>query len=455
MLQMTSMSSQYNTNLDCDAMRCSDGRESSARQGRWSGVSGADVVCAQASHDSIGATLLVFVLTIDPRCIPRHHLPSDPCTATVMASLFVYGTLIHPHILSRVLAGTLRRPSLEDPSTRRFSHLGVVPALLPKYKVYRVKGQEYPALAPVDTAAETDGSEEIGAAVRGVVVSGLSDAELAALDLFEGDEYTRATVNVLVASADEAISNDVRSSWNAETITEILESTLPAERVEALLSGKEKSEKQQVQGYIWVADASDLEDKDGPRGPWEFSTFAKGKLSRWTSGEWTDAGGPDGVEVQEETPPQTPVVPQGASAGGFDEIRRSMTGGQDGSAPSFNTGSAFSGLTLGAGDDPWADPAPAATMISPSATEKSANPWASNAIAGSNGQDGDAKDGTSSSSFSVPREEIPEGYPLELEGWQVPGYETFGKPISRWWPHGVKQGEAAAQRRYLSFNNGE
>lgn len=388
------------------------------------------------------------------RSLPR-HLPLLIRTVIAMASLFVYGTLIHPHILARVLAGTLRRPSLEDPSTRRFSHLRVVPALLPKYQLYRVRDQEYPALAPIETPAEVEGSQDTNVVVRGVVVSGLTDAELAALDLFEGDEYTRETVGVLVASADEPVSNDVRSSWSAETIGEILESTLPAERVRALLSGSEESDKQQVQGYIWVADASQLEDRDGPRGPWEFSTFARGKSSRWTSGEWTDAGGPDGVEVQEGTPPQTPIVPQGTSAGGFDEIRRTMTGGQEGSGSSLNTGSAFSGMTLGAGDDPWADPAPAATLISPSATEKSTNPWASNAIVGTNGQSGDAQDPTASSSLSVPREEIPEGYPLELEGWQVPGYETFGKPISRWWFHGVKQGEATAQRRYLSFNNGE
>lgn len=371
-----------------------------------------------------------------------------------MASLFVYGTLIHPHILARVLAGTLRRPSLEDSSTRRFSHLRVVPALLPKYQLFRVKGQEYPALALSDAAAEADGPQTPGAIVRGVVVSGLSDAELAALDLFEGEEYTRETVEVIVASADEAVSNDVRSSWSAETIGEILDSSLPVERVQVLLSGGEESDKQQVQGYIWSAGRSELEDKDGPRGPWEFSTFAKGKSSRWTTGEWTDAGGPDGVEVHEGTPPQTPTAPQGASAGGFDEIRRGMSGEQGGSAASLSTGSAFSGLTLGAGDDPWADPAPSATLISPSATEKSANPWASTAMLGSGGHDGNTQDHATSSSLSMPREEIPEGYPLELEGWQVPGYETFGKPISRWWFHGVKQGEGTAQRRYLAFNNG-
>ncbi|OLL26339.1 AIG2-like protein [Neolecta irregularis DAH-3] len=89
-------------------------------------------------------------------------------------SVFVYGTLMHPVILERVIAS--KQKVLE-------------PAVLKDYFRFCVSQTDYPAVI-----AET------GQQVEGILIKNLNNKELERLDLFEGDEYQRISVNILMKS---------------------------------------------------------------------------------------------------------------------------------------------------------------------------------------------------------------------------------------------------------------
>lgn len=383
-----------------------------------------------------------------PALSHSHMMPSSD----EGASLFVYGTLIHPHILARVLSGSLRTPSSEaDVEHQQYAHLLARPAILRRYEIRRVRGQEYPAIVQ---------HEQAEAPVRGIVVSGLTPAEIAHLDRFEGDEYVRVKVEATVPTSEEPVPNNVRSRWAQDKIQDILDDTLPTERVQALIAGTEPAEQVPVETYLWVAPQGDLEPRDGPRGPWEFSSFTKSKSSRWTGGQWSDHGGPDGLASDtQDSRPQTPStpIPQGRAptdgTGGFDEVRRTLEHGGGGSSSSFST------FSIPASDDPWADPPrTASARQTPSATEnRGDNPWAISSLSGGGSSTADTilEHSTAASHPTSSHQPIPEGYPLELEGQDVPGYERFGKPVRRWFLHSGNDMEGGSDRRFLSFNNGK
>ncbi|GAA5902107.1 uncharacterized protein JCM6883_001300 [Sporobolomyces salmoneus] len=96
---------------------------------------------------------------------------------------FFYGTLQVPEILSRVLGRNVDGFSFER-------------ALLRDHALFRVKGQDYPAVVHVREAGKVDGfnlksqNSDVDQGVPGVVVTGdFTDADLYILDEFEGDEY--------------------------------------------------------------------------------------------------------------------------------------------------------------------------------------------------------------------------------------------------------------------------
>jgi gamma-glutamylcyclotransferase (GGCT)/AIG2-like uncharacterized protein YtfP len=92
-----------------------------------------------------------------------------------MASLlFVYGTLRDPDLL----AGVLGRPLSGD---------AMLPAAAPGYAVLHYPGRVYPALVRTP-----------GAAAKGLVLTDLSPFEHDVLDAFEGDEYRRQTIPVMI-----------------------------------------------------------------------------------------------------------------------------------------------------------------------------------------------------------------------------------------------------------------
>lgn len=86
--------------------------------------------------------------------------------------LFVYGTLLIPEFVSKVIG---RVPPFE-------------PASLEGYSRYRMRGKRYPGLCA-----------EPGGRTLGGLISGLIPTEFVRLDAYEGDEYQRHQVRVVAA----------------------------------------------------------------------------------------------------------------------------------------------------------------------------------------------------------------------------------------------------------------
>ena len=87
-------------------------------------------------------------------------------------TLFVYGTLLFPAIMRRVVGRVL-------PSE---------PAVLRGYRRRRVRNEVYPGVLP-----------SLGSNVKGKLCRGLDGATLCLLDAFEGPEFERRRVQVMTA----------------------------------------------------------------------------------------------------------------------------------------------------------------------------------------------------------------------------------------------------------------
>ncbi|KAI0775282.1 hypothetical protein BD413DRAFT_534727 [Trametes elegans] len=104
-------------------------------------------------------------------------------------SAFFYGTLLHPSILRRVIG-------------HEGTQLEICPAILLEHTRHKIRNADYPAVLPYSTSRalfQAAGKPELPPAertVRGTFVRGLNDRDIALLDLFEGDEYTRENVAV-------------------------------------------------------------------------------------------------------------------------------------------------------------------------------------------------------------------------------------------------------------------
>ena len=96
-------------------------------------------------------------------------------------SVFTYGSLMFERVWRQVVAGSYDR----------------LPATLSGFCRQRVRGASYPSLRRCD-----------GHAVVGIVYLGVADADLAALDRFEGEEYRRIPVEV-------ALQAPAGSAWEA------------------------------------------------------------------------------------------------------------------------------------------------------------------------------------------------------------------------------------------------
>ncbi|ORY56810.1 pyridoxal phosphate-dependent transferase [Leucosporidium creatinivorum] len=104
-------------------------------------------------------------------------------------SLFFYGTLVHPSILARVIGND-------------GAHLTTDDAILEGHTRHHVVGEDYPAVVAASAGKAIMGREltaEEGR-VQGSLVSGLTDKDVALLDEFEGNEYTRSSVTVTLSS---------------------------------------------------------------------------------------------------------------------------------------------------------------------------------------------------------------------------------------------------------------
>lgn len=144
---------------------------------------------------------------------------------------FFYGTLMAPSVLHRVCHGS----SSPDNPIYAAHNLTTTPAILPAHRRHRVADADYPAILPHPTST-----------VRGTFVTGLTDADIWRLDIFEGSEYERQKVDVKVLKGEDA------EEW---------------ETVEA-------------ETYIWIAGEDQLEG-----GEWDFDEFKREKMRFWVGAE--------------------------------------------------------------------------------------------------------------------------------------------------------------------------
>jgi hypothetical protein len=164
--------------------------------------------------------------------------------AASSTTAFFYGTLMSAAVLRRVIFGQ----KLPDSTTVRVLPASR-PALLQDYQRHRVRGADYPAIIP-----------QKGACVRGTVVTGLTEGDWWRLDTFEGEDYRRDVVKVLVKKQDSADQESKEQNW--ETIDE---KDLETQGEEIL-----------VQTYVWKTGDSFLEPRE-----WDFEEFVREKLWRW------------------------------------------------------------------------------------------------------------------------------------------------------------------------------
>lgn len=98
--------------------------------------------------------------------------------ATANRPLFVYGTLRDRDVLSRVLG---RAPAAAT----------TLEAHAPDCRVVYYPGRSYPALV----------RGEPGAMAEGLLLTGLDESDFTVLDAFEGDEYVRGPIEIIVNGA--------------------------------------------------------------------------------------------------------------------------------------------------------------------------------------------------------------------------------------------------------------
>ncbi|RDA92355.1 hypothetical protein CP533_4392 [Ophiocordyceps camponoti-saundersi (nom. inval.)] len=151
-------------------------------------------------------------------------------------SAFFYGTLMAPEIFFSVCYGLESPPQLiRDIHT-------FTPAILDGYCRHRIRSADYPAVVP-----------ETGRSVRGIYVTGLTDANIHKLDRFEGEEYERVEVDVQLREmrGDEEVAGEMRKT------------------------------------FVYVF----LQREDLEMGEWDFEAFRREKMAEWTRQRWGDVDG--------------------------------------------------------------------------------------------------------------------------------------------------------------------
>lgn len=156
-----------------------------------------------------------------------------------------------PEVLYRVCHGN------SNPGISAVSNLQMRPAILHNHRRHRVRHADYPAVIP-----------HASSTVRGTYVTGLTDADIWRLDIFEGEEYERKTVRprLLTKVGDESGKGNVEGQ------------EVPAET------------------YIWIAGEHELEQEE-----WDFAEFQREKMRYWVGEQATHeyAEVDDAVRVQE------------------------------------------------------------------------------------------------------------------------------------------------------------
>jgi hypothetical protein len=172
-----------------------------------------------------------------------------------------------PQMAAEVFFTVCYRSSTQDIKLLKSLHT-FQPAMLHGYCRRRVKHADYPGITP-DQAHE----------VRGMYVTGLTDANMYHLDTFEGSEYVREKVKVRLLSK---VGND-QGTGNVE--------------------GKEV----ECEVYVFKL-PDDLEDRE-----WDFQEFRTQKMKKWTREDYgfEDAShfAPHEVEEEEEKAAVCKLIP--------------------------------------------------------------------------------------------------------------------------------------------------
>lgn len=194
---------------------------------------------------------------------------------------FFYGTLMAPQVLHRVIHGTSR------PTTTQSSRITFQPALLPNYRRHRVRYCDYPAIVP-----------HAGSTVRGSYVTGLSPADIARLDIFEGSQYDRVPVKVRLL---KGVGLDQKVDLSATV------GGIPGEEVEA-------------ETYVFREQdrARDLED-----GEWDFEQFKRERMRFWMG----EPRGWDEIQADEYAEEQSSSA-EGEIDEGFADVDRAVAEGR-------------------------------------------------------------------------------------------------------------------------------
>ncbi|KAI1106094.1 BtrG-like protein [Jackrogersella minutella] len=171
-------------------------------------------------------------------------------------SAFFYGTLMAAEVFFTVCYRSVAKDTKDNVALLKSLH-DFKPAILHGFCRRRVVNADYPGITP-------DENHE----VRGMYVTGLTDANMYHLDIFEGDEYERKTVKVRLLSK----VGDDKGRGNVE------------------------GEEAECEVYVH-SHPSNLENRE-----WDFEEFRSQKMKNWTREDYgfqdTDHFAP--VEPQEQ-----------------------------------------------------------------------------------------------------------------------------------------------------------
>lgn len=151
-----------------------------------------------------------------------------------------------------------------------------------------MRSADYPAVTPDSAPASTS-------SVRGTLVCGLSEKDVAKLDLFEGDEYERRVVRVRLLPDAVEEGGGVPEPLAYGGVMPVAPTRGPANGSGAGAKNGDGDGVEGVEGdseewtttqtYIWTAAETDLEDSE-----WDFEQFRREKLHLWAGDEVRDSG---------------------------------------------------------------------------------------------------------------------------------------------------------------------
>lgn len=139
----------------------------------------------------------------------------------------------------------------------------IKPAVLHNFQRCRVKDADYPGIIPSGSGNDS---------VLGAVVSGLSDADIHRLDVFEGVEYEKQVVHVRVLRESAGLGGR-REESVGKSVGGHVHDVLDAAAEEVADEGGGEVE---ALVYVYVAGEEDLEAEE-----WDFESFKRDKLANW------------------------------------------------------------------------------------------------------------------------------------------------------------------------------